>query len=70
MKTSIKNRILAYLKTGETLTALEALFKFGCYRLSARIYELRAEGWNIVTLYVTETREDETLRYAEYKLIA
>ena len=32
--------ILDYLMGGETLTPLEALAKFGCLRLGARIYEI------------------------------
>ena len=34
-------RILAHLRSGHTLTALEALEKFGCMRLGGRIYDLR-----------------------------
>lgn len=34
-------RILEYLCTGERLTSLEALRKFGTLRLGARIYDLR-----------------------------
>lgn len=33
--------ILSHLRTGETITQLEAYNKFGCTRLSARIYDLR-----------------------------
>ena len=41
--------ILAHLKTGATLNPLQALAKFGCYRLGARIYDLRQAGYNITT---------------------
>lgn len=41
------NLILEYLKTGKVLTPLEALDMFGCFRLSARIYELKDMGWPI-----------------------
>ena len=34
-------QILSYLKKGKPITPLEALEKFGCWRLSARIYDLR-----------------------------
>ena len=40
-------QILAWLKTGKTLTPLDALKHFGCFRLSARIYELKEQGWPI-----------------------
>ena len=39
--------ILSYLKTGKVLTPLEAVDQFGCFRLSARIYELKDSGWPI-----------------------
>lgn len=36
--------ILAALRAGETLTPLVALQRFNCFRLGARIYELRQRG--------------------------
>ena len=39
--------ILAYLRRGWTITPLEALRMFGCFRLGARIYELRRKGVQI-----------------------
>ena len=56
-------RILAHLRAGNRLTALEALEKFGCFRLAARIHELRREGWNVQERTV-ETRGGK--RVAEY----
>jgi hypothetical protein len=56
-------RILAHLRAGNRLTALEALERFQCFRLAARIHELRREGWQI------EERTVETpsgKRVAEY----
>ena len=35
------DRILRYLQSGKRLTSLEALDKFGCLRLSARILDLK-----------------------------
>ena len=40
--------ILDYLQSGHVLTPLEALQKFGCFRLAARVHDLRAAGHNIV----------------------
>ena len=40
-------RVLAYLRAGHRITALDALELFGCFRLAARIHELRGEGWAI-----------------------
>ncbi len=44
---SQNEQILAYLKTGKTLTPMDALREFGSFRLSARIYELKDAGWPI-----------------------
>ena len=41
--------IKGWLMNGRSLTTLEALNMFGCFRLSARIANLREEGLNIVT---------------------
>lgn len=41
--------ILAHLKAGKNITAIDALNLFGCFRLSARIYELRNRGYQIET---------------------
>jgi hypothetical protein len=53
---SQSNQILAFLNTGQSLTALDALRKFGCLRLAARVKELRDRGERIGAnqrLYVT-----------------
>lgn len=39
--------IARYLEEGGSLTPLEALDLFGCFRLAARIGELRGQGMNI-----------------------
>ena len=57
-------RILAHLQEGNRITALEALEKFQCFRLAARIHELR-EAWEIQERTV-ETPSGK--RIAEYWL--
>lgn len=37
---SQNEQIGAYLKSGKSITSLEALTRFGCLRLSGRIYDL------------------------------
>lgn len=65
-----KLKILAWLMTGRSITPLEALRELGCYRLGARICELRREGFNIITIMKEETKEDGTVcRFASYKLV-
>ena len=63
---SQESRILKYLKEGNTLTPLEALKHFGCLRLGARVYELKKQGYNIVS----ELTEDLSTgkRFSEYSL--
>lgn len=46
---SQKSQILAYLLTGKSLTQMEALHMFGCFRLASRINDLRNDGWGILT---------------------
>lgn len=57
------NQILQYLKSGKSITSLEALRLFGCLRLSGRIFDLRKRGNAILS------REIHTFtgkRIAEY----
>jgi len=58
--------ILDYLKTGKSISPLEALEKFGCFRLGGRIYDLKKEGHHITTSMV----ERNGKRFAEYRLEA
>mgnify|MGYP003645073379 CR=1 FL=1 len=45
---SHKEEVLKYLQSGKKLTPLEALNYFGCFRLGARICELREAGYQII----------------------
>ena len=47
--TSQCSQVLKYLQDGNTLTQLQALYKFECFRLPARIDQLRQEGHDIKT---------------------
>jgi hypothetical protein len=55
--------ILRILKLRGTITPLEALDEVGCFRLAARISDLRAEGYPIVTEWVG------VKRHARYRLV-
>tara|TARA_A100001037_G_scaffold176129_1_gene157855 strand:- start:42 stop:239 length:198 start_codon:yes stop_codon:yes gene_type:complete len=61
---SQNTKILNYLLSGKKLTPIAALNKFGCFRLSARILDLRKEGHNIITENVN--RGGKT--FAEYSM--
>lgn len=41
--------ILADLKAGNSISSLEALKRYGCFRLAARINDLRNQGFTIHT---------------------
>ena len=49
MSKSQPEQILGHLKAGRSLTALEALDLYGCFRLAARIKELKEAGWRIIS---------------------
>lgn len=49
---SQREAIAKHLLRGRAITAIEALNKFGCFRLSGRIYELKREGMKIEKLMV------------------
>ena len=51
---SQNKKILNYLLKGKKLTPIDALEKFGCFRLSARILDLRKEGYDIITENITK----------------
>ena len=57
-------QILAYLQTGAEISPVEALNKFGCFRLAARVYSLRQEGVPITERIVRQGRK----HWAVYKL--
>lgn len=71
MKRSQNDQILHYLKTHKRgITPLEAMRKFGCMRLSGRIYELKDRGHNISTSIVEVTNQNgDICRVARYRLI-
>ncbi len=63
---SQEQQILNHLKLGEGITPIDALQKFGCFRLAARIADLRKDGWDIHT----EMVERGDKRWAEYHLLS
>lgn len=65
MSETQNKQILDYLKKGHTITPLEALYKFKCFRLSARIFNLKEQGHHIITKNITVRDK----RFAEYTLI-
>ena len=64
MKTQ-KQQIQNYLQTGKPLTPIQALNKFGCFRLAARIADLRNDGLVIATKIISKKGKN----YASYSII-
>lgn len=50
---SQNDRIAAWLRAGRSITALEALNMFGCFRLASRISDLRRKGMDIESGRIT-----------------
>lgn len=64
---SQNENILAALKGGESLTPLDALRRFGCFRLGARIYDLKQDGHEIGGRFVkVMNAEGKEVRVKEY----
>jgi hypothetical protein len=55
--------INGWLLNGYSITQLEALTQFGCFRLAARIADLRDKGLNVVTDMVTLENGKRVARY-------
>lgn len=64
MKTQ-KEQIKKYLLSRKTITPIQALNKFGCFRLAAVIYKLKNEGLKIVT----EMEYNSNKQFARYRLV-
>ena len=57
--------IRQHLESGKTITPLEALNRYDCLRLGARIYELKRDGLHIKT----ERKTNGKKWFAEYSLL-
>ncbi len=62
MKPSQKTQVLEYLRTHEYITPLDALRDIGSFRLGARIYDLKKDGYKIVN--------DGTNEHGKYRLLS
>lgn len=61
-------KILKYLKTFKNITSLEAINMFGETRLSARIYDLKKQGYKFKTESVRVMSRDGWTYVARYTL--
>lgn len=61
--------VLEHLQNHKTITSFEAFERFGVTRLSAKIYNLRRKGHNIISNDVdTINRFGDKVTYAKYEL--
>lgn len=58
-------KILNHLHKGKSLNPLQSLKLYGCFRLAARISDIKEMGYSIETKMVEENGK----RFASYKLI-
>lgn len=61
-----RNAIANHLKSGKAITPLDALRDFNCFRLGARIWELKKQGMPIEKIMVTRGKKT----FARYYLAA
>jgi|TARA_R100001086_G_scaffold238074_2_gene162563 hypothetical protein len=62
MAASQAKNILAHLQQHKSITPLEALNQYGCFRLAAVILNLKKDGHNIVTHIIKKNKK----RFAQY----
>tara|TARA_S200002703_G_scaffold22131_1_gene18834 strand:- start:26849 stop:27064 length:216 start_codon:yes stop_codon:yes gene_type:complete len=65
MKKTQSQKILKHLSSGKSLSPLQALGLFGCYRLASRIHDLKRDGHQIETIIKSD---DQGRTYASYVL--
>lgn len=64
-----KDMILSFMRENGNITQLQAAEEFGCWRLGARIWELKADGHKIKTDMVSwKNRYGKRISFARYSL--
>ena len=58
-----KNEIKSHLKMGFRITAIDALDKFGCFRLAARIKDIKDEGMEVDKVMVKTINGTSVAQY-------
>lgn len=57
-------QIQQHLQKGKSINAIQALDKYGCFRLAARIADLRNDGMNIKTTIVKLKNKKQIASYS------
>lgn len=62
-------RIVKYMQDFGSITTLQAFTDLGCTRLASRVNDLRNQGYDIKSKFVSgKNRYDETVSYKKYYL--
>ena len=65
-----KDRIIRHLNDKGSITALDAMKEYGIMRLASRISELKDEGYNIRSEFVSsKNRYNESVSFSKYSLV-
>lgn len=63
------DRILRHMRDFGSIDPVTAFMDYGCFRLAARIAELKAQGYNIIsTVTHGKNRYEEPVTYSTYRL--
>lgn len=66
MRNTQNKQILDYMEKGYSITPMGALNLFGCFRLGARIHDLKAQGNKIISALRVDPITKK--RFSEYTL--
>lgn len=62
-------RVLKYIEDFGSITPVQAIQDLGCYRLGARIWDLKRQGHPITRRMIPgKNRYGESVSFAEYRL--
>lgn len=67
MTNTHQTQVLAHLKNGKTLSQVEAIYHYDCFRLSAVVERLRKQGYDIITHAEPNLNNKGT--HARYELV-
>jgi len=69
MRMNQATRIVEYMRDHGSITALEAMRDLGCYRLAARIHDIKELSYDIKRDFVSvPNRYGETTKIARYAI--
>lgn len=64
-----KEQVIHHLKQKGAITSWEAIQEYGITRLSAKIFDLRKDGYKIKSTTITKRRGIRVITFAKYELM-